>query len=38
MQMPIGRVTKDFLIVHRLCSTQCSLNLFRILGSVDALN
>ena len=38
MQMPIGRVTKDFLIAHRLCSTQCSLNLFRILGSVDALN
>ena len=34
----MGRVTRDFFIAHRLCPTQCSLNLFRILGSVDALN
>jgi len=38
MQIPMGRVTRDFLIAHRLCLTQRSLNLFRILGSVDALN
>lgn len=38
MQISMGRVTREFLISHRLCPTQCSPNLFRILGSVDALN
>ena len=38
MQILMGRVTRDFLIAHRLCPTQCSPNLFRILGSVDSLN
>ena len=38
MQIPMERVNRDFLIAHRLYSTQCSLNLFKILGSVDALN
>ena len=38
MRIPMGRVTRDFLISHRLCPTQCSPNMFRILGSVDALN
>ena len=38
MRIPMGRVTRDFLIAYRLCPTQCFLNLFRILGSVDALN
>ena len=38
MRIPIGRVTREFLIAHRLYLTQCSTNLFRILGSVDALN
>ena len=38
MRIPMGRVTRNFLIAHRLCLTQCSLNRFRILGSVDALN
>ena len=38
MQIPMGRVSRDFLIANRLCSTQCSPNLFRILGCVDALN
>ena len=38
MKIPMGGVTRDFLIAHRLCLTQCSLNLFRILGSVNALN
>ena len=38
VRIPMGRVTRDFLIAHKLCPTQCSQNLFRILGSVDALN
>ena len=38
MQILVGKVTRDFLIAHKLYSTQCSPNLFRILGSVDALN
>ena len=38
VRIPMGRVTKDFLIAHRLCLTQCSPNMFRILSSVDALN
>ena len=38
MKIPMGRVTRDFLIAYRLCLTQCSPNLFRILGSVDTLN
>ena len=38
MRIPMGRVTRDFLIAHQLCLTQCFPNMFRILGSVDALN
>ena len=38
MRIPIGRVTRDYLIAHRLSLTQCASNMFRILGSVDALN
>ena len=38
MTIPIGRVTRDYLIKHRLTPHQCALNLFRILGCVDALN
>ena len=38
MRITMGRVTRDFLISHRLCSTQCSPNLFRVLVSVNALN
>ena len=38
MTFPMGRVTWDYLINHRLTSHQCALNLFRVLGSVDALN
>ena len=34
----IGRVTRDYLIAHRLTPTQCAPNMFRILGSVDAFN
>ena len=38
MSFPMGRITRDYLRNHRLCSQQCLLNLFRILGAVDALN
>ena len=38
MRIPMGRVTRDYLIAHRISPTQCALNVFRILGSVDALN
>ena len=34
----MGRVTRDFLIAHRLCLTQCAPNTFKILGSVNTLN
>ena len=38
MTLPIGRVTRDYLINHRLTPHQCVPNLFRVLGNVDALN
>ena len=38
MTLPIGRIIRDYLIAHRLCPHQCVLNMFRILGCVDALN
>ena len=38
MTLPMSRVTRDYLINHRLCPHQCASNLFRVLGSVDALN
>ena len=38
MTIPMGRVTRDYLINHRLTPHQCTPNLFRILGSIDALN
>ena len=38
MMLPMGRVTQDYLLNHRLCPHQCAPNLFRVLGSVDALN
>jgi len=38
MRIPMGRVTKDFLINFRICYTQCSPKLFRVLGSIDMLN
>ena len=34
----MGRITRDYLIAHRLCPHQCSPNMFRILRYVDALN
>ena len=38
MTLPMGRITRDYLINHRLCPYQCAPNLFRVLGSVNALN
>ena len=38
MTLPMGRVTQDYLIAHKLCPHQYASNLFRILGSVDDLN
>ena len=38
MRLPMGMVTRDYLLAHRIYPHQCTPNLFRILGSVDALN
>ena len=38
MRIPMGTVIRDYLRAHRLALTQCAPNMFRILGSVDALN
>jgi len=38
IEVSMGRVTRDYQIAHRLCPTQCALNMFRILGSIDTLN
>ena len=38
MTLPMGRITRNYLITHRLCPHQCAPNMFRILGCVDALN
>ena len=38
MRIPMSRVTRDYLIAHRLSPTQCAPNMFSILGSIDALN
>ena len=38
MRIPMGTITRDYLKAYRLAPTQCALNMFSILGSVDALN
>ena len=38
MTIPMGSITRQYLRNHRLCPHQCAANMFRILGSVDALN
>ena len=38
MEIPMGRVTRDFLINFRLSPTQCSPNPFRVLSSIDMIN
>ena len=37
MRVPMGIVTRDYLRAHRLVPTQCAPNMFRILGSINAL-
>ena len=38
MTLPMGTITRNYLLNHRLYTHQCTPNLFRVLGSVDALN
>ena len=38
MTLPTGRITRDYLLNHRLCPHQCTTNMFRVLGYVDVLN
>ena len=38
MNIPMGRITRDYLCSHRFCPQQCAPNFFRILGAVDALD
>ena len=38
MTLPMGRITRDYLIAYKLCPHQCTPNRFRILGCVNALN
>ena len=38
MTLPMGRITRDYLLNHRLTPHQCAPNLFRVLGFVDPLN
>ena len=38
MELPMGRVTREYLTNYRLSPTQCSPNIFRVLRCVDAIN
>ena len=38
MRILMGSVTRDYLRHFRLAPTQCAVNVFRIMGCVDALN
>ena len=38
MKIPMRKVMRDYLRHFRLAPVQCAVNVFRILGSVDALN
>ena len=38
MTLPMGRITRDYLLNHRLTPHPCAPNLVRVLGSVDVLN
>ena len=38
MRILMGSVMRDYLRHFRLAPTQCAVNVFRILGCVDALN
>ena len=36
--IPMGTLTRNFLRFFRLSPTQCASNMFRVLGSIEALN
>ena len=38
MTLPMGRITRDYLLNHRLTPHQCASNLLMVLGCVDVLN
>ena len=38
MTIPMGSITRSYLSFFRLSPTQCASNMFRVLGSIDALN
>ena len=38
MMLPMGRISINYLINHRLTPHQCAPNLFRVLGCISALN
>ena len=38
MTIPMGTITRNFLRFFRLSPTQCAPNMFRVLGSIEALN
>ena len=38
MTLPIYRITRDYVLNHRLTPHQCAPNLFRVLGSINVLN
>ena len=38
MTIPMGTITRNYLRFFKLSSTQCTTNMFRVLGSVEALN
>ena len=38
MTIPMGSLTRSYLRFFRLSPTQCASNMFRVLGSIEALN
>ena len=36
--IPMGKITRSYLGFFRLSPTQCAPNMFRVLGSIEALN
>ena len=38
MTIPMGNITSNYLRFFRLSLTQCAPNMFRVLGSIEALN
>ena len=38
MRIPIDKVMRDFLLFFRICPTQCSPSLFKVVNSVAWLN